>query len=55
LDGYKKMLADQEAKPFVKPEIYGEVIYKDFIAEPDAKAKEFLNKWLAENNGSLTS
>lgn len=29
---------------------YGEVIYTDFLSEPDEKAKSFLENWIKENN-----
>ncbi len=53
LDGYKKMQEDFASKAFAAPESYGEIIYKDYILEPDNKAVDFLKNWLAENNGNL--
>ena len=32
---------------------YGEVIYFDYLPEPDEIATEFLANWTAENSGSL--
>lgn len=53
-NGYRKMQDDYLNKNYAKPESYGSIIYKDYIPEPDEKAKEFLKNWLAENGGSLT-
>ena len=47
LDGYRKMQDDFLNNISATPETYGEVIYKDFIPEPDEKAKEFLKNWTA--------
>ena len=48
--GYKKMQEDYLNKASAKPEEYGQVIYKDYLAEPDDKAKEFLEKYLQQNS-----
>jgi hypothetical protein len=55
LEGYKTMLEDFDNKITANPAVYGDIIYKDFIAEPDEKAKNFLEKWLAENKQSSAS
>lgn len=34
---------------------YGEVLYADFVKDPDDKAKAFLRKWLEENGGEMLS
>ena len=31
---------------------YGEMLYSDYLPEPDSKAIEFLNKWIDDNGGS---
>ena len=31
---------------------YGQMLYSDYLPEPDAKAIDFLNKWVADNGGS---
>ncbi len=53
LAGYAKMKNDYLTETSAYPEDYGEILYQDFISEPDEKAKEFLKKFLAENNGTL--
>lgn len=50
LNGYNKMLKDHELGAKIDDlRQYGEVIYIDFIAEPDQKAQAFLEKYLAEH------
>lgn len=48
-----QMRKDYETKTNRTLSEYGEVLYIDYIDEPDAKAKDFLNKWITENNGNL--
>ena len=54
LDGYKKMQHDAENKLTANVTAYGEIIYTDFLPEPDDKAKAFLKQWLEENDGYAT-
>jgi len=48
LAGYRQMQDDFLHQTPALPETYGEVIYRDSIPEPDEKAIEFLNNWVAE-------
>lgn len=50
LQGYTKMQNDFLNKTAALPASYGEVIYTDFIKDPDAKAQEFLENWSAQNS-----
>lgn len=52
LDGYQRMQADFTNRVATPPEQYGKILYKDYLEEPDEKAKAFLAQWLADNNGS---
>lgn len=52
LEGYRKMKDDYLTKASVLPESYGDILYKDYLPEPDEKAKAFLKAWLAEHGGS---
>jgi len=45
IDGYRRMKADFLKKNYAKPEAYGEVVYRDYLPEPDEKAKDFLKNW----------
>ena len=45
----KRMYHNYQTRTQDKISDYGEVIYKDYISEPDDKAKEFLKKYLADN------
>lgn len=46
LEGYKKMHEDFETRTAGKPSDYGEIIYRDFLKDPDQKAKDFLAEYL---------
>lgn len=48
-DNAKLMYRDYAVKSSRDIKEYGEVIYVDFLAEPDEKAKTFLADWLKEN------
>ncbi len=48
------MKSDFAAKRAATPESYGEVIYADFLPDPDEKAKAFLAAWLAEKGGKAS-
>ena len=50
LAGYKKMQDDFLNKISDTPQSYGEVLYKDYLPDPDEKAREFLAIWARENN-----
>ena len=45
INGYKKIKEDFANKSYRTLEEYGEVIYRDNIPKPDAKAEEFLKNW----------
>ncbi len=45
------MKSDFATKKAATPESYGEVIYADFLENPDEKAKAFLAAWLTERGG----
>jgi hypothetical protein len=49
-DKAKLMFSDYENGIKRQLFFYGNPIYIDFIPEPDEKAKEFLQKYLAENS-----
>lgn len=51
-DGYQKINHDYLDKKSAVPSTYGEVLYADYLVDPDEKAKNFLADWLAKN-GSL--
>jgi endoglucanase Acf2 len=48
--GAKLMFQDYETLTKRSITEYGEVIYTDFLSEPDEKAKSFLENWIKENN-----
>lgn len=48
-DGFKRMHEDYLNQVPCHASDYGTVIYRDQIAEPDEKAKEFLANWLKNN------
>ena len=51
--GVEKMRKDYENNVAVSDlSVYGEVLYRDNIKDPDEKAKAFLRQWLADNGGS---
>lgn len=50
LEGYSKMQNDWMNKTQALPSSYGEVIYRAFLKDPDAKAQAFLDNWYAENS-----
>ena len=50
-DGVKLMHEDFASNTGRALEEYGEVIYRDNIAEPDEKACKFLQEYLAANGG----
>jgi hypothetical protein len=49
----KQMRADYDAKKPVRPDVYGEIIYQDYLKDPDEKAIAFLENWVAENDGEI--
>ncbi len=51
--GVKLMHADYASGDSHPLSEYGEVIYRDNLKDPDAKAKEFLQNYIAENGGDL--
>jgi hypothetical protein len=55
LEGYKKLQQDAQNKATTNINSYGEIIYTDFLPEPDEKAQAFLKQWLKENDGYATS
>ena len=46
----KRNYAESKAVP---PIYYGQVLYLDYLVDPDQKAKDFLKNWLAKNNGEI--
>jgi hypothetical protein len=51
--GVKLMRQDWETSTPRKLEEYGEVLYRDTVIDPDDKAKEFLQNYLAQNGGEM--
>ena len=51
--GVNLMREDYHTKTARHMDEYGEVIYQDNIKEPDEKAKQFLEDYIAENGGEL--
>jgi hypothetical protein len=49
-DTAKLMYRDYEANTSRNIAEYGEIIYRDFLSEPDEKAKAFLEQWLKKNS-----
>jgi hypothetical protein len=49
-DGFKRMHEDYLNQVPSRAADYGDVIYTDFIATPDDKAKTFLDNWLKESS-----
>ena len=45
LDGYKRMHLDYINNISASPEHYGEVLYRDNIEKPDAKAEKFIQEY----------
>jgi hypothetical protein len=50
-----KMREDYSISKVMDMYEYGEVIYKDFIPEPDEKAKTFLKEYLKTNGGKIAN
>ncbi len=51
--GVKMMRGDYEDAVARKIEEYGEVIYRDNVKDPDEKAVQFLQDYLAESGGEM--
>jgi hypothetical protein len=52
-EGVVKMKQDYTDQKSRAARDYGEVIYADFLKDPDEKAVEFLKKWVSENDGVI--
>lgn len=50
--GVRRMKSDFLGQIAGAAKDYGEVIYADFVKDPDDKAKDFLKKWLKKNKGT---
>lgn len=50
-DGVIAMKKDYAENQPGAPEQYGEVIYSDYITDPDEKARAFLKNWLDKKGG----
>lgn len=51
--GLELMRSDFQQGTARSMEEYGEVLYKDAISDPDEKAEQFLQQFLAENAGEM--
>jgi hypothetical protein len=52
-DGVERMKKDYFDQKAGAAKDYGEVLYADYLKDPDEKARDFLKKWLEENGGEL--
>ena len=50
LEGYTKMQNDFYNKTPALPAGYGQVIYKDYLPQPDEKAQAYLENWIKQNS-----